>query len=122
MNHTDYATSSREISQNRTVATRLGLAQPNTVLKTGEYSGLGVYNPDPDDDINPPTDFGLGASNPQFLAAARDLGVRYVHGNMSFGSHVPACFNCNIVHPLEPALAIVPDWPTNVAYFSTGKP
>jgi hypothetical protein len=38
---------------------------------------------------------------------------------MSFPSHQPACFNCGIVHPLEPSLTIVPDWPTNIAYFST---
>ena len=33
----------------------------------------------------------------------KDLGVKYLHGNMSFASHVPACFNCGIVHPLEPS-------------------
>jgi hypothetical protein len=119
MNFTSYATSAAEISQNRTAAATLGLAQPNDVLKTGEYSGLGVYNPNPDDDVNPPTDYGLGASNVAFLQAARDLGVKYVHGNMSFGSHVPACFNCGIKHPLEPSVMIVPDWPTNIAYHTT---
>ena len=119
LNTTDYATSANEISANRTVATRLALSQPATVLKTGEYSGLGVYNPNPDDDVNPPTDFGLAASNQQFLNAARDLGVRYVHGNMSFASHVPDCFNCGKVHPLSPTITIVPDWPTNIAYHTT---
>ncbi|MDG6107990.1 hypothetical protein PQF33_38285 [Dactylosporangium aurantiacum] len=119
LNTTDYATSANEISANRRVATRLGLAQPDAVLKTGEYSGLGVYNPNPDDDVNPPTDYGLAASNQQFLDAARDLGVRYVHGNMSFASHVPDCFNCGKVHPLSPGITIVPDWPTNIAYHTT---
>ena len=63
MNFTYYATSAAEITQNRTAAATLGLVQPNDVLKTGEYSGLGVYNPDPNNDVDPPTDFGLGASN-----------------------------------------------------------
>lgn len=119
MNFTDYATNVTEIDQNLVVARRLGLTVDRTVLKTGEYSGLGVYHPDPDNDIDPPTDHGLGASNPELLRAARDLGVQYLHGNMSFPSHQPACFNCGIVHPLEPSLTIVPDWPTNIAYFST---
>ena len=53
VNFTSYATSAAEITQNRTAAATLGLAQPNDVLKTGEYSGLGVYNPNPNDDIEP---------------------------------------------------------------------
>jgi hypothetical protein len=119
LNFTDYATTYSEINNNRVTANQFGLSQPNTVLKTGEYSGLGVYNPDPNDDVDPPTDHGLGASNPNLLSAAQTLGVRYLHGNMSFPSEVPSCFNCNIVHPLNNALSVVPDWPTNIAYFST---
>jgi hypothetical protein len=38
---------------------------------------------------------------------------------MSFPSEVPANYNTNIVHPMEPTISIVPDWPTNIAYFST---
>jgi hypothetical protein len=119
MNFTDYNTNVTEIEQNLVVAQRLGLTVDRTVLKTGEYSGLGVYHPDQNNDIDPPTDFGLGASNTELLRAARDRGVRYLHGNMSFPSHQPSCFNCSIVHPLETSLTIVPDWPTNIAYFST---
>jgi hypothetical protein len=119
MNFTDYGTSRREIAENLDVASLLGLSVDGTVLKTGEYSGLGVYHPDPNNDIDPPTDYGLGASNPDLLRAAKDLGVKYLHGNMSFASHRPSCFNCGVVHPLEPALTIVPDWPTNIAYFCT---
>jgi hypothetical protein len=119
MNFTPYATNVTEIRQNLTVAATLGLPVDATVLKTGEYSGLGVYNPDPDNDLDPPTDYGLAASNPQLLLAAKDLGVKYLHGNMSFPSHQPSCFNCAIRHPLEPSLNIVPDWPTNIAYFAT---
>jgi hypothetical protein len=119
VNFTDYTTSYNEIAQNRTAATTLGLSQPDNVLKTGEYSGLGVYNPDPNDDVGPPTDYGLMASNPNFLQAAHDLGVEYVHGNMSFASHLPACFNCGVVHPMQTSIMIVPDWPTNIAYHCT---
>ncbi|NUT32331.1 MAG: hypothetical protein HOV79_04560 [Hamadaea sp.] len=119
MNFTDYATNVTEISSNLDVAARLGLPVDRTVLKTPEYSGLGVYNPDATNDIDPPTDYGLAASNPALLSAATDLGVKYLHGNMSFPSHRPSCFNCVTTHPMASNLSIVPDWPTNIAYFST---
>ena len=119
MNFTTYDESYFEIQENLRAARQLRLTVPATVLKTGEYSGLGVYHPDPNNDIDPPTDHGLQASNPDLLAAARDLGVKYLHGNMSFASHQPDCFNCGIHHPLEPSLMIVPDWPTNIAYHVT---
>jgi hypothetical protein len=118
MNSTDYATSKTQINQNLVVAGQLGLPVDKTVFKSPEYSGLGVYNPDPNNDIDPPTDYGLGASNQNMLNAAADLGVKYLHGNMSFKSHQPSCYNCGIYHPLKPSLLIVPDWPTNIAYFS----
>ncbi|MGP3919705.1 Agd3-related carbohydrate deacetylase [Nonomuraea sp. 10N515B] len=119
MNFTDYTTSYAEIQDNLTRAAALGLSVDPTVLKTGEYSGLGVYNPDPSNDIDPPTDYGLAASNPNLLQAAKNAGVKYLHGNMSFVSHQPSCFNCGIYHPLEPSLMVVPDWPTNIAYHTT---
>lgn len=118
LNDTDYRTTRLEITRNRGVARSLGLAQPGSVLKTGEYSGLGVYHPDPTNDIDPPTDYGLMASNPALIEAAVATGARYLHGNMSFASHVPDCFNCNIAHPMDPRVKVVPDWPTNIAYFS----
>src|SRR6266508_551433 len=119
MNFTDYTTNYNEINNNLTVGRNIGLTVPTSVLKTPEYSGLGVYNPDPNNDLDPPTDYGLGASNPAMLAAAKASGVKYLHGNMSFKSHQPSCFGCGIVHPLEPSLLIVPDWPTNIAYHVT---
>ena len=127
MNFTDYATSRTEINQNLQVAKNLNLTVQSTVLKTGEYSGLGVYNPDQTNDIDPPTDYNLACaitvplckSNPELLRAAKDLGVKYLHGNMSFKSHQPSCFNCSIVHGLQKSVSVVPDWPTNIAYFST---
>ena len=133
MNAADYDTSKSEITQNLQVSTTLGLTVNPTVLKTGEYSGLGTYNPNPEDDVGPPTDFGLVAANPNLLQAAFDTGVRFLHGNMSFGSQQPKCFNCvtpfpkptdnppgpNVPENVRAALNIVPDWPTNIAYFST---
>lgn len=119
LNFSSLLTSLLDISRNVGVAARLGLSIDRRIVKTGEYSGLGVYNDDPNDDISPPTDHGLMASNRNLILAARMLGVRYLHGNMSFPSHVPACFNCNIQHPMDRTIAIVPDWPTNIAYFSS---
>jgi hypothetical protein len=119
LNFTNYATTANEITANRTIAATLGLPSPANVLKTPEYSGLGVYNDDPNDDVTPPTDHGLAGSNPALLSAAHDLGVQYLHGNMSFASHLPACFNCGIVHPMQSAVTVVPDWPTNIAYHTT---
>jgi hypothetical protein len=119
LNFTDLATTKAEITGNLTAGDNIGLTAPHDVLKTPEYSGLGVYSDDPNDDVDPPVDHGLGASNPALLQAASDLGIKYLHGNMSFASHVPAKFNTNIPHPLNPSVGIVPDWPTNIAYFTT---
>ncbi|MEV0677730.1 hypothetical protein AB0I60_14520 [Actinosynnema sp. NPDC050436] len=120
LNFTDYPTSRAEIGDNLKIGRDIGLTVPTDVLKTPAYSGLGVYNPDPDaPDTDPPTDFGLGKSNKAMLDAAYDVGVRYLHGNMSFPNHVPKCFNCGINHPLRPELLVVPDWPTNIGYHTT---
>jgi hypothetical protein len=119
LNFTDYATTYAEIANNRAAATALGLPEAPNVLKTPEYSGLGVYSDDPNNDTDPPTDHGLAASNPNLLLAAQNLGITYLHGNMSFASHVPSCFNCGIVHPLNSAITVVTDYPTNIAYFTT---
>ncbi len=90
-----------------------------TVLKTGEYSGLGVYNSDPNNDIDPPNVNNIMLSNPNLLSEAKAFGIKYLHGNMSFTAHQPSCFNCGKYHPMELSLLIVPDWPTNIAYFAT---
>ncbi|GGK78192.1 Agd3-related carbohydrate-binding protein [Mangrovihabitans endophyticus] len=119
LNTTDYATTYAEIHDNTTAGESIGLTPPSDVLKTPEYSGLGVYTDDPDCDTCTPVDHGLAGSNPALLQAADDLGIKYLHGNMSFASHVPAHYNTNIVHPLEPSVSVVPDWPTNIAYFVT---
>ncbi|MFC0114218.1 Agd3-related carbohydrate-binding protein [Kibdelosporangium aridum] len=115
MNDTSYERSHTEIRRNLNDAAIGGLKVPHNILKTPEYSGLGVYNPDPLSP-DPPTDYGLGGSNKEMLRAASDLGVRYVQGNMSFAGHRPSCSNCGIYHPLQPNVFVVPDWPTNIAF------
>ncbi|HEX6360166.1 hypothetical protein [Actinophytocola sp.] len=117
MTTTSYARSHAEIDDNLDAAASIGLPVPVAVLKTPEYSGLGVYRPDPRSESV--TDFGLAASNGAMLRAASDLGVRYVHGNMSFTGHRPTNFNCGVHHPLRPDILVVPDWPTNIAYEAT---
>jgi hypothetical protein len=119
MNFSDFDTNMNEIGQNLAVANMLELPIDRTILKTPEFSGLGVYHPDPNNNVDPPTDHGLAASNREMLRAAKTMRLKYLHGNMSFPSQVPGCFNCGIVHPLETSLTVVPDWPTNIAYFST---
>ncbi|WP_306750780.1 Agd3-related carbohydrate-binding protein [Saccharothrix yanglingensis] len=120
LDFTTYAENEAEIGDNLAIARQAGLTVPTEVLKTPAYSGLGVYHPDPDAaPTAPPTDFGLTSSNKALLDAAHDLGVRYLHGNMSFAGHRPGCFNCGTRHPLQPDVLVVPDWPTNIGYHVT---
>jgi hypothetical protein len=116
---TDYTTSYNQIVNNQQVSTQLGLSAPTTVLKTPGYSGLGVVPANSNDPITPPVDNGMGASNPNMLNAAQAAGVTYLEGNMSFASQRPSCWNCGIYNPVNPNLFVVPDWPTNIWYFST---
>ncbi|MEU6252695.1 hypothetical protein [Streptomyces sp. NPDC047043] len=115
MNSTSYHRNYAEIRDNLERAASIGLPVPTTVLKTPEYSGLGVYAPQANS-LAEPVDHGLRASNKALLKAASDLGVKYLHGNMSFPSHRPACFNCGVRHPLQPDLMVVPDWPVAIAF------
>lgn len=120
MNSMSYERSRDEIKRNLDLAAELGLPVPHGILKTPEYSGLGVFNPDVScSPLAPITDFGLGQSNTDMLRAAKDLGIRYLHGNMSFRSHRPDGHNCGFYHPLEPELFVIPDWPTNIAWEAT---
>ncbi|MEU3947973.1 hypothetical protein [Streptomyces sp. NPDC029526] len=118
MKATPYERDYDEINDNLARAAAVGLPVPTTVLKTPEYSGLGVYADRPDT-LDAPVDHGLEASNKDLLRAASDLGVDYVHGNMDFPSHRPSCFNCGIRHPLQRDVMVVPDWPTMVAFQAT---
>jgi hypothetical protein len=118
MNFTDYARNYTEIADNIAVATQIGLPVPPTVLKTPEYSGLGVYSPTPNT-LDPPIDHGLEESNTALLEAASDLGIEYVVGNFSYKSMQPDCFNCGIEHPLQPDLFVVPAWTTYIAFVAS---
>ncbi|WP_432057973.1 hypothetical protein [Streptomyces sp. bgisy022] len=118
MNTTPYERDYDEINDNLARAAAVGLPVPTTVLKTPEYSGLGVYADRPDT-LDEPVDHGLEASNKDLLRAASDLGVDYLHGNLGFPSHRPSCFNCGIRHPLQRDVMVVPDWPTMVAFQAT---
>ncbi|WP_228122190.1 Agd3-related carbohydrate-binding protein [Saccharothrix syringae] len=118
MNDTPYDTSRNEITDNLRIAAAAGLPVPAAVLKTPEYSGLGVFDPAAGSS-GPPTDFGLARSNQALLDAAHDVGVRYLHGNMSFEGHRPTCFNCGVHHPLRREVLVVPDWPTSIAFEAT---
>lgn len=115
LNDTDYTTTYNEINDNRAAGTAAGLSFPTTMLKTPEYSGLGVYH----NSSGVLTDYGLENSNPALIQAAEDLGINVVAGNMSFGSHVPANLNTGKLHPLDSDLLVMPCWPTNVAYHTT---
>ena len=113
---TSYEQSYAEIDRNIAAARERNLPVDPAVLKTPAYSGLGVLITG--EMAQEVVDRGLEASNPRLLEAARDLGVRYVHGNMSFPSHHPECFNGGIVHPLEPGIVVVPDWPTAIPWWA----
>jgi hypothetical protein len=116
METTSYEQSYAEIKENITAARRRGLPVDTSVLKTPGYSGLGVLvaAEAPDGLV----DSGLEASNPRLLEAARDLGIRYLHGNMSFPSHRPECFNGAVVHPLEAGIVVIPDWPVAIPWWA----
>ncbi|MDF2269604.1 hypothetical protein P2Q00_29845 [Streptomyces coacervatus] len=119
MNTTPYDRNYHEIKDNLARAAAVGLPVPTTVLKPPEYSGLGAYADKPNSPTAPVIDHGLKASNKALLKAASDLGVKYLHGDMSFPSHKPDCFNCGIHHPLQPDVLVVPDWPVDIAFEAT---
>ncbi|PNY79422.1 hypothetical protein [Deinococcus koreensis] len=117
MDFLDYTQSLQQINRNKTIANTLGLVRSGRSLVTGDMSGLGYYNPAGDGDK---TNFGLGASNPNFLRAGVDGGVQYLASNHSVdGQWDPACAGCGVKHPLSPSILLVPRWPTNIFYYAT---
>lgn len=114
---TGYDAALGEITKNTLLALRLGLVTPGYGVRglvTGDISGLGWFAPG-GPDSGPEVDFGLAASNREFLRAAKNAGVRYLAANMSVRSHEPVnCWGCGINHPLEPRILLVPRWPTNL--------
>lgn len=110
-----YAQIFAEIKQNDDIVSAFGFGNryARRSLVTGDVSGLGWYAPN-GPDTGPKVDYGLGASNPDLLQAAKARNRLYIAGNMSTLSHEPSCSGCGIVHPLEPSILVVPRWPTNV--------
>ncbi len=137
-NITDPAALRFQIAENTRLANQLGLWYGSQTLKTGELSGLGWYrSPAPAPLVlpalpsecpaiaastgpgsdEPRKDFGLVCVNNAMLDRARELGIRYIHGNFSVASHRPPCPICGI--PLRENLWLLPVWPTNIAYTVT---
>ncbi len=137
-NITDPAALRFQIAENTRLANQIGLWYSDKTLKTGELSGLGWYRSPAPAPLIPPTlpsecpaisgntgpgsdeprkDFGLVCVNNPLLDRARELGIRYIHGNYSVASHKPPCPICGIA--LRPDLLMIPVWPTNIAYTVT---
>ena len=111
------AASKTQIAGNQTIASTLGLVRSANGLITGDMSGLGYYNPAGD---GPKTNYGLGASNTNFLTAAVSANVRYLASNHSVNGQWDAnCATCGIYHPLNPSILLIPRWPTNIFYYAT---
>ncbi|WP_291424981.1 hypothetical protein [Deinococcus sp.] len=122
----DQATATRQLAENFALGAQLGLNFNEHSVVTGEQSGLGYLDPNDDGthDAGAPTgtkqDLGLRRSNTGLLSAAQQLGVLYLASNHSVASQWdPACPTCGVVHPLNPALFLVPRWPNGLAYFVT---
>ncbi|WP_407543217.1 hypothetical protein Q0M94_24705 (plasmid) [Deinococcus radiomollis] len=117
MDFQNYDNSYTQINDNQTIAGRLGLVRSTQSLTTGNMSGLGYYNVAGD---GPDTNYGLSASNVNFLNAAEDANVAFVASNHSVsGQWDAACQTCGVVHPLKSSILLVPRWPTNMFYYAT---
>ena len=91
-----------EISQNVSVAQRMGLPLDTTAMVTPGISGL---------------------TNPTFLSAASARGLRYLAGDLSRPEGQPASPNTGIRSPIQPNILIVPRRATNIFYNAkSGKP
>ncbi|MHA0038779.1 Agd3-related carbohydrate-binding protein [Deinococcus sp. PESE-13] len=122
----DFATADRQLADNFTIGTRMGLTVSRQSLVTGEHSGLGNMDPTDDGthndtDVNAPKqDLGLERSNPNMLGAAVQNGIRYLASDHSVASQRDAsCPTCGVPHPLNPGIFLVPRWPNGVAYHVT---
>ncbi|TSA87638.1 hypothetical protein FNU79_03970 [Deinococcus detaillensis] len=113
----NYADSYDQIKPNFDIGAAMGLPVSTKVVLSGDMSGLGYYNPNGD---GVKTNYGLGASNPNFLLAAQNSGVKYIPSNHSVdGQWDVNCSSCGVVHPLNPNIFLVPRWPTNMFYSVT---
>jgi hypothetical protein len=92
----DYATAVSEITQNNQMATSLGLTHFTTSsMVTPDISGL---------------------TNPNYLQAAVDYGIRYVVTDTSRPGYENPSPNAGIYNALQPSLLMVPRRPNNLFY------
>lgn len=95
-----YATALSELQQNIQAANSLGLRYNRKAMVTPDVSGL---------------------TNPEFLRAAYDVGIRYLVSNTSVAGYDNPTPNTGIYNPLQPAILMVPRHPTNL-YFNVSTP
>ncbi len=93
----DYATATSELARNNTVAT--------TQLRFSSYQKDALVQPD----IS-------GLSNPQFLLAARDFGIRYLISDTSRPGGGNPTPNAGFYNAFQPSILVVPRRPTNLFY------
>lgn len=111
------ADATTQIAGNQSIGGTMGLVRNAHSLITGDMSGLGYYNPAGD---GVKTNYGLSASNQNFLNSAASAGVQYLASNHSVdGQWDTSCPTCGIPHPLKPSILLVPRWPTNIFYYDT---
>jgi len=92
----DYATAVSEITQNNQMATSLGLTHFTTSsMVTPDISGL---------------------TNPNYLQAAVDHGIRFVVTDTSRPGYENPAPNVGIFNPLQPSLLMLPRRPNNLFY------
>ena len=96
-----YALAAGEITQNNTVATQLGLT---------DYSNVFLVQPDVS-----------GLSNPQFLQAAYDNGLRYLLSNTSVPGGANPAPNIGFWNAIQPGIFVIPRRANNL-FFNVAKP
>lgn len=101
LNTVDYATAVGELKDNYQIASKLHLR---------DFTTLAMVTPD----IS-------GLTNPNFLQAAYDLGLRYVVSDSSQPGYNNPTPNTGIYNPLQPAILMVPRRPTNL-FFNVSTP
>lgn len=85
----------KEIADNVSTATKLGLPLDRTSMVTPGISGL---------------------LNPAFISAAKTSGIRYFVGDTSRPEGQPASPNTGIVSTIDPAMFVIPRRATNIFY------
>jgi hypothetical protein len=91
-----YKASVKEITENERVARK---------LKLDNFTGIDMVTPDVS-----------GLTNPLFLAAARDRGIRYLVTDTSRPGYDNPTPNAGIVNPIEPSILMIPRHANNLFY------